>query len=345
MSKCFWRCLGGGIGACSGVVNFYVQYGEGATRVESLGDSLQLYLSMPVLGGEVSESWSLAAQAGAAARWRKEGNWLLADNAETLWACALSPAGDDVLEQTTGALYAELLALMQGWQMQRIWHYLPRINECDAAGLERYRAFCRGRSLAFETVFGTEFHTRLPAASAVGCEGDVFVIYACACKQGSVRYLENPLQMPAYRYSPAFGPRAPGFARASLTLAPESSAAASAAGVVRQREIFISGTASIREERSLVGDGIGDQLDITVENLNRIAAECGLEAFLSDAAAITAGQRRFKVYLRNAGDYVEVSHRLGALLGKADKVIYLHSEICRAELDIEIEASVRVAER
>lgn len=309
--------------------------------MENLGESSRLYLSMPVLGGAASESWSFTNDSDKA-RWKQQGHWLVANDAEALWACALSPAGDGVLEQATGALYTELLALTQGWHLQRIWHYLPRINACDATGLERYRAFCRGRSLAFEATFGENFHSHLPAASAVGCEADTFVMYACARKQARVHYLENPLQLPAYRYSQAFGPRAPGFARASLTRFPEANGAANRTG--QQSEIFISGTASIRDERSLVGGGIGDQFDITIENLNRIAAECGLKAFLSDAPAIAGQQRRFKVYLRNAGDYAEISQRLAAFLHADDEVIYVRSDICRAELDIEIEASVRVAE-
>ena len=68
-------------------------------------------------------------------------------------------------------------------------------------GLEHYRAFCSGRSLAFEDEFGPGFQARLPAASAVGTAGDwLEVIFAASEEQP--RHFESPVQVPAYRYPP-----------------------------------------------------------------------------------------------------------------------------------------------
>lgn len=340
---------------------------------------------MPCLGGNSSEHWPLA---GGSLVWQQAGGWHMGVAGDLLWLCALADAQDATLEAATHDLYRELFTLLRdGWRLQRIWHYLPRINEPGADGLERYRAFCRGRSVAFEAAFGSKFHLHLPAASAVGCEGSALVVYACARRNAAVRYYENPLQVPAYRYSQVYGPRAPGFARASLTeygapaaladaepqvapAAPMASAhtepsvsSAAPARVESLGEVYFSGTASIRNEDSLTAGGILGQLAITVENLNRIAAECGLEHFLVSANAAAEGSagnaapkpvtgvpsqrggpvrssRRFKVYLRRAEDYPLVSEALNALLQPDDAVIYLRSDICRAELDLEIEASV-----
>lgn len=368
------------------------------------GAELFLNVCMPHLGGNGQEQWAADTAGAGPVRWSREGNWIVGICGDRLWACATANANDALLESATGDLYHELFKLVTGFRLQRVWHYLPRINAQGQGGLERYRAFCRGRSLAFESTFAEDFSQHLPAASAVGCEGDQLVIYACAvCPQAAeVSYLENPLQVPAYRYSPSYGPRAPGFARASLTqyladgqhslhellgaskadsaiVAPAATAETVAAENCTLREIFISGTASIRKERSQTQGGLLAQLQITLENMNCVAAQAGLELFTPAALAavqvslrnasaamqlpeppaasepselpaaafrqpaiVTAQRqcRRFKVYLRNAEDYAAVAERFAALLLPQDEICYVRSDICRAELDIEIEASV-----
>lgn len=361
-------------------MKFCVQYSDGPAAASVDGDALRLTVPVSLLGGAMAEQWGAGCGTAAAAeldatakaagcttlpgngQWLRSGDWLVAEEGDLLWACALADASDLMLEDNSRELYGELLGLsvQKGYQLQRIWQYIPRINEPDANGLERYRAFCRGRSLAFELALGEEFHNHLPAASAVGCCGSQLVMYACARKAASVRYFENPLQMPAYRYPEAYGPRAPGFARASV--------AEFAVAGRPLREVFISGTASIRKERSLTQGGIEGQLQTTAENLNGIACETGLEPLFpsldksaasvgsaSIAAAVGGGAgmsrsisspaaphqfRRFKVYLRRASDYENVATRFGALLQEQDAVSYVLSDICRAELDVEIEASV-----
>ncbi len=229
------------------------------------------------------------------------------------------------LAARTQALYRRVFAAAGGAHLCRIWNYMPQIN-AHTGGLEHYRAFCSGRSLAFEDEFGPGFQARLPAASAVGTAGDWLEVIFAASEERP-RHFESPVQVPAYRYPPEHGPRSPSFARA--TAVREGGAA----------WVFISGTAAIKGHETVAAGQLGPQLDCTLENLRLIGRAAGLGNALG---AGRVARRHFKVYLRHATDLAAVQARLGReLLGPGDRVNYLHAEICRADLAVEIEATVR----
>jgi enamine deaminase RidA (YjgF/YER057c/UK114 family) len=229
------------------------------------------------------------------------------------------------LESVTRALYAELLKATKGRHLARIWNYVPAINEPGPDGLENYRAFCRGRSLAFEAQHGREFHTFLPAASAVGCySSGLSVVFAAS--DAPPRHVENPWQVPAYDYPSDYGPRAPSFARATIVPAPTPDT------------VFISGTAAIRGHVTVAPSQTRDQLTCTLDNLDEIARHCGL----SDGLRRTPGfSRHFKIYLRHATDLRAVASFLEAhLIHDGDTAAYVQADICRAQLNVEIEATL-----
>jgi hypothetical protein len=231
---------------------------------------------------------------------------------------------DGNFSTATQQLYARIFAAARGRQLYRMWNYVPAINAA-AAGLENYRAFCRGRSLAFEMEFGAEFQRKLPSASAVGCDGDVLSTVFVA-GDAEPRHIENPEQVPAYHYPAEHGPRSPSFARATV--------AATAAGKLT----FISGTAAIKGHATVRPDSLEEQLTCTLDNLRIIsrAAEAG-----DRLGAGTGVERNFKIYLRYAEDFAAVKRRLEAeLLTAGDRVIYLRADICRAALAVEIEATL-----
>jgi enamine deaminase RidA (YjgF/YER057c/UK114 family) len=202
---------------------------------------------------------------------------------------------------------------------------VPAINEISAHGLENYRAFCRGRSIAFETAYGHEFTRRLPAASAVGI-GRSECIVAFLASETLPRHYENPHQTPAYLYPLEHGPKSPSFARASVVTTDTATTH------------FISGTAAIRGHLSIAPNDTAAQTACTVGNLRGISNACGLG---EDLGRSTATHRSFKVYLRHATDFAPVADFLGAnLLNVRDTVTYLQADICRRELNVEIEAVV-----
>ena len=278
----------------------------------------RLGLGLPLLGGEAAEALpgrvERAGSAGGFSLWRGPSGLVG-------WARAV-PGND--LEGITRSLYAELLRQADGLSLHRIWNCVPQINGENPSGLENYRAFCRGRSLAFEAGLGKGFERRLPASTAVGTAGAEMTIVFLAGELPA-RHVENPAQVPAYEYPAEHGPRSPSFARASVVEA-------------RGRlDAFVSGTSAVMGHATVAPNDTAGQLDCTIENLRLVSAACGLGA---------GGSRHFRVYLRNPGDQPAAARQIGSrLLAPGDRVSYLRADICRAALNIEIEVCVRGAER
>jgi chorismate lyase / 3-hydroxybenzoate synthase len=231
------------------------------------------------------------------------------------------------LEPETAAheLYRQLFALTAGLHLYRIWNYVPGINDLHQ-GLENYRHFCRGRSLAFEDHRGKNFQRWLPAASAIGSQAGRLAIAFLAGGE-MPRHFENPDQVPAFKYPPAYGPRPPSFSRATLIATAE------------ERELFVSGTAAIRGHATVAVDDLSGQLKCTRENLNTIAATAGAGR---NFGAADGWSRSFKVFIRHSADLPLVRRDLEAhLLGSDDQVIYLQANLCRGDLRVEIEAVLK----
>jgi len=276
-------------------------------------------VALPVLAGETEETlFRNARPAGASGEFelKKEGRWTV--------GYASVPIQAD-LDSATNQLYAMLFAAVERLHLCRVWHFVPRINETGADGLENYRAFCQGRSLAFERKYGAGFKRLLPSASAVGTDDERLTFVFAACAIGP-RHFENPEQVPAYKYPKKHGPRPPSFSRA--TLVPAEAGA----------DVFISGTAAIQGHETVAPGDTAGQIVRTLHNLRTIAQKCGLG---DDLGRTRGGVRHFKVYLRHRADLAGVKQALEqSLLDATDKVTYLRADICRAELNLEIEATL-----
>lgn len=280
-----------------------------------------LDVGVPVLAGEAVESLF-----GPAVCRGREGVLELFDAGEWLLGMASVPVTPSTLERETRTLYDSILAASRTFHLARIWNYVPAINASGAAGIENYRIFCRGRSLAFEEKLGSGFKKSLPSGSAVGTDsGCLSVVFAAS--RSVLHHFENPLQVPAYEYPDDYGPRSPSFARATVVRGVTASG------------IFISGTAAIRGHATMASGDVGAQLDVTLENLESIATECGVT--LSGTPVGRLWTRTFKVYLREARDQRTVAQVLESrLLRQGDGVSYLRADICRKALSVEIEATL-----
>lgn len=228
------------------------------------------------------------------------------------------------LEDVTEEVYSRIFRRIAGKSLCRVWNHLPHING-HTEGLENYRAFCRGRARAFEAHWGSGFTARLAAGSAVGGPpGRLAVIFAAS--SGDVCSLENPEQVPAYEYPPEHGPKPPSFSRATRT-----------SGATHDW-VFISGTAAIKGHRSVAPGQLDGQVACTLDNLRLISERCDLG---SDLGLNRGWRRHFKIYLRRAADFATARAMVEQrLLRPGDHVIWLQAEICRAELEIEIEAAL-----
>jgi chorismate lyase/3-hydroxybenzoate synthase len=276
-------------------------------------------VDVPFLGGTATElifASATPAPTEQGVRLFRAGHWLFGH--------AQEPFIPAELASRTEALYQRIFAATRGRQLYRIWNYVPEIN-AHTAGLEHYRGFCQGRSLAFESALGAGFQPRLPAASAVGRNGTLIdVIFAAG--ETTPAHHENPEQVPAYHYPIEHGPRAPSFARAT---------------VVReggQTWTFISGTSAIKGHQTIAPGRLEAQLECTLDNLRLISRKSGLG---DNLGADRATQRQFKVYLRHAADYPAAREILDrSLVVSGDAVTYLNADICRAALNVEIEATI-----
>jgi hypothetical protein len=281
-----------------------------------------LDIGLPFLGGDSREfvTWAVepAGNEGGIRLWRGESHMVgIAHSAEGV-----------PIEEATGTIYGSLLQAARGFSLYRIWNLVPQINGVAPGGLENYQAFCRGRSLAFESVLGAGFGKNLPAASAVGTSAKGLTV-AFLAGTDPASHFENPSQVPAYEYPAEHGPRPPSFARATVV------------GTGSSVDAFISGTSAIVGHETIAPHDTARQLECTLGNLALISKACGLGENIGAGA-----KRHFKVYLRNAADLGLVAARVeGTLLRPGDGVTYLGADICRAALNVEIEVAVRGAER
>jgi enamine deaminase RidA (YjgF/YER057c/UK114 family) len=226
------------------------------------------------------------------------------------------------LDELSAALYRELLLQARGWNIGRIWNYVPKINS-ESTGLENYRRFNLGRWQAYHDAFGDALIHHLPAASAVGMRDDALVTLFVATRS-PVERIENPQQVPAWRYPSAYGPKAPSFVRATR---------AEAAG---ERWSWISGTASIRGHASVAPGDVAGQLAVTTENLDMVLAALGLPRL--GGGPPDDGELFTKVYVRRAADLEAVRTALGKA---AEGALFVEADVCRAELELEIEIAAR----
>ncbi len=276
-------------------------------------DARGFWSGAPVLAG--SESLRTVRFRGES---RRVGDWHFVEKDGLLLGAARTPARGRKLASAAASLYGQLFPALADQNLYRIWHFVPEINQLEH-GLENYRAFCLGRHTAFDEFFGEKASHRMPAASAVGSRGSDLVMWVLAGRQ-TARFLENPSQIPAYRYPAEYGPRPPCFARATLT--PE--------------RLYVSGTSSIRGHATVAPGDVHGQVAVTLENLRIVLAQAGCD--FSDLRRPGASAT---VYLRHPADLDRVHDHLTTAWGNAtDAALYLQADICRIDLDVEIECQI-----
>lgn len=259
-------------------------------------------------------------------RWARSGPWL--------WGALEAQAWDDsqacapnTLAAEAEALYHELLAFLHHSRtphLLRVWNYLPHITREDA-GLERYRHFNLGRQKALLEAHSAAFEGS-PAACALGTHTGPLCLRFLAGSAPALA-IENPRQVSAYRYPADYGPASPSFSRAALLDAGGG-----------QLALLISGTASVLGHATAhVGDWRA-QLAETVRNLQAVISVANQR---SDAR-FCLRECVCVVYVREAALAAEVQALFNTLVGPgshaARTALYLHADVCRSDLLLEIEA-------
>jgi enamine deaminase RidA (YjgF/YER057c/UK114 family) len=199
----------------------------------------------------------------------------------------------------------------------RVWNFVPDIQGRMGDG-DRYMAFNSGRFAAYCDWFGgaNGFATALPTSSAVGVTGEALSVHVLGADTAGVP-VENPRQIPSYRYSREYGPRPPCFARATKL----------------NSTLLIGGTASVLGERSHHEGDIDAQTRETCRNI----------AALISSANASAGERpldtlrSLRVHVRDSRHAAAVRAILDELAPRPPAVEFVQAPLCRRELLVEIE--------
>ncbi|MGB4912313.1 MAG: hypothetical protein WBO95_09300 [Candidatus Dechloromonas phosphoritropha] len=228
------------------------------------------------------------------------------------------------LQAASQEAYRRIFRLLEAQQLPylwRVWNYLADIN-LETHGLERYRQFNIGRQDAF-LEFSRGATGNVPAACAIGLAGGPLRIAFMAGGEAATA-VENPRQISAYDYPAEYGPRSPTFSRAALV------------SLARQEILFISGTASILGHQTM---HCGDVVAQTREALNNVATVVAEANRLARSAPYRVEKLAYRVYLRHAADLAASRDTLHPFLGTAAEISYVHGDICRSDLLVEIEAT------
>jgi chorismate lyase/3-hydroxybenzoate synthase len=289
------------------------------TQISAI-DCKTLWIDIPVLGiqDNIYEVWTSDAPVSSC---EFQGITGCSDGKVLFASLTLQQRAGETLEMLAAQAYTSIFNFIdhQGYQsLVRVWHYFPQIND-DENGQERYRGFNVGRHEAFVTNGRSVSEDDVPAASVLGSNSGSLIIYFMAGKRPG-KAVENPRQVSACDYPQKFGPRSPIFVRAMSAV------------LGGQYCFFISGTASIVGYETLHQGDAEKQAEETLLNIRTLLQQM-------PQYDDHQGRMLFKVYLRNIEDLEMVRAKVQTEFGTECNAVYLHSNICRSNLLLEIEGA------
>lgn len=215
----------------------------------------------------------------------------------------------------------------------RQWNYIEGITMFEG-DRQHYQDFNDSRSHFYAK---TDWKTGYPAATGIGTQyGGVLVEIIAFSGEATIdQALDNPLQVSAHKYSQQvlLGAKdmvleqrtTPKFERGRVL------------GLSGKHTIFISGTAAIRGEHSLVSDKVTEQTHMTMANIDYLISG---ENYPRESAS--REYELLRIYVKEYEQMKEVSKYMDTHYPEVKK-IYLHADICREELLVEIEGYALVS--
>ncbi|MBI5688017.1 MAG: dioxygenase [Verrucomicrobia bacterium] len=249
---------------------------------------------------------------------------------------------------TTGSVYAQSLDAFQqmkqklkkaGVEMDhliRTWLYLGNITGPEG-DLERYMELNRARTDFYEGVKFGRGHVMAgvrqavyPASTGIGMCGSGITMSATAIdtdrKDVFILPLENPQQTPVYEYEAVYSPKSPKFVRAM------------AEAIGDYVVIWISGTASIVNSKTLHTGNPGKQADQTLTNIELLLSQKNLARHGAPGAGATLRDlAKLRVYVKRPQDYEIIRKVCEKRCGKDIPIIYVVADVCRSDLLVEME--------
>lgn len=208
----------------------------------------------------------------------------------------------------------------------RFWNFVPGIGEMMSPDFDRYMAFNAGRYDAFTERYGPANVLKgtwplVATASAVGVTGTDLSMHCLAMDQPGVP-IENPRQIPAWRYSARYGPLPPCFSRATIVRL---------CGTPR---LLIGGTASVVGEDSMHPGNFDAQLEETLLNIEALV---GAATDHADGSAPLQRLIDLRVYLTESSQAEPVRRILMRRCPRLCRLDLAIARICRRDLLVEIE--------
>ncbi|WP_372950590.1 hypothetical protein [Mariniphaga sp.] len=212
----------------------------------------------------------------------------------------------------------------------RQWNYMENITDFDGDN-QRYQDFNNVRAGFYAEHFKKN---GFPAATGIGMNrGGVIIEFVALDAAEAVSLpLDNPEQIAAHDYSKnvlvgneLINKSTPKFERARYL------------ELFGKKQVFISGTASIRGEKTV---GIGDpakQTKITIQNMQRLYSPEILSLLSENSLRPVYGHAR--VYVKNRKDFAAIKKTFKSYYGNLP-VVYIIADICREDLLVEIEGKV-----
>jgi chorismate lyase/3-hydroxybenzoate synthase len=216
----------------------------------------------------------------------------------------------------------------------RFWTFIPGIHAEMGPDLDRYMVFNAGRFAAYSGWCGWReaFGRSVPTASAVGTLGEDLLIYCLAAVAPSTS-IENPRQVPSFRYSRKYGPTPPCFARGTRVQMPGATL------------LFVGGTASICGEESIHVGHLEQQTAETFRNLAALVrsalASDGDEDDLESGPWLDRF-RELRVYHPRLADRSQIISLIHNRFHRLRRMELISADLCRAELLVEIEGLAEV---
>jgi hypothetical protein len=212
----------------------------------------------------------------------------------------------------------------------RQWNYIEDILGFDGSD-QRYQEFNNVRSVVYGDAFKENGY---PAATGIGMNRGGIIIEFIAVNSASLitSPIDNPRQLAAHSYSnkvlvgdECVFKSTPKFERARYL------------ELFGKKIIFISGTASIRGEKTV---GVGDpaeQTEITINNIKQLYSTEILEKISVEKLNPKYGHAR--VYVKVRKDFAVIKKTFRNHFGNLP-VVYIIADICRNDLLVEIEGKV-----
>ncbi len=246
--------------------------------------------------------------------------------------------GKGVLEQTQEVFnYMEKLLLLEKMNFSNIirqWNYIENITGFDQSrkSLQNYQIFNDVRSEFYNKC---NFINGYPSATGIGMNAGGIVAEFIASEFSDkieVTAISNPLQHDAYKYSHEV--LVGEFRKNFAALTTPKFERAKAVKYNQDGWVFVSGTAAISGQSTIIDSSIEKQTLNTINNIRTLISNENLLKYkiLTKESSFT----NIRVYIKKNKDIAKVKKIFKKEFHNVD-ILYLISDICREKLLIEIE--------